>query len=469
MGDTRGFLKIKRALAGFRPVSERIKDYLEVALLPQDEHSQRQAGRCMDCGTPFCHWGCPIGNYIPEWNDLVFRGLFKEAYQLLSATNNFPEITGRICPAFCEYSCVLEINDDPVTIRENELAIAEHAFNKGVVKPQPPEKRTKRKIAVVGSGPAGLSLADQLNKAGHLVVVFEKEDKIGGILRYGIPDFKLEKWVLDRRIEILKKEGIIFNTGVYVGKDLSIKYLKKNFDAICLAIGSGVPRDLNIEGRSLSGICFAMDYLTCTNKIVSGEKISPDKLIDAKDKKVIIIGGGDTGADCLGVAHRQGAKSVVQIEILPKPPDFRTKDYPWPKYPLLCKTTSSYQEGGIREWSVSTKKFIGENGKIKKLLCERLNPDATEKEFEIEADLVILALGFLHAEHGHLVKDLNLNLDAKGNVKTNDNYMTNVEGVFSVGDMHRGQSLVVWAISEGRRAAYSVDKYLMGETNLPKV
>jgi glutamate synthase (NADPH/NADH) small chain len=421
----------------------------------------------MDCGTPFCHWGCPIGNYIPEWNDLAFRGHWQKAFQLLSATNNFPEITGRICPALCEYSCVLGINDDPVTIKENELAIIEYAFQKDLVKPNPPQKRTGREIVVVGSGPAGLACADQLNQAGHLVVVFEKADKIGGILRYGIPDFKLEKWILERRIVLLKKEGIVFNRGVCVGRELKFKHLKKEFDAICLATGSGVPRDLRIEGRNLSGIHFALDYLIQANKRVSGQNLAADKLIDAKDKKVVVIGGGDTGADCVGTAHRQDAKCVVQIELLAKPPECRTSDYPWPKYPLLCKTSTSHEEGGIREWSVSTKKFIGENGWVKKLLCQRVTQETADREFEIEADLVILALGFLHPEHNGLVKDLSLELDTKGNVKTDENYMTKIKGVFSAGDMHRGQSLVVSAISEGRRAAYCIDKYLMARSNLP--
>jgi glutamate synthase (NADPH/NADH) small chain len=469
MGELRGFLKVERKTTESRPVCQRLKDFCEVSTLATCEHSQEQASRCMDCGTPFCHWGCPIGNYIPEWNDLVFRGHWQKAFGLLAATNNFPEITGRICPALCEYSCVLGINDDPVTIRENELAIIEYAFEKGLVKPSRLKKRTGKKIAIVGSGPAGLSLADQLNKAGHLVVVFEKADKIGGMLRYGIPDFKLEKWVLERRINLLKKEGIVFNTSVCVGKELKAKYLKKEFDAICLATGCGVPRDLNIEGRFLSGIHFAMDYLIQANKKVNQELIPSDKLIDAKGKRVVVIGGGDTGADCLGIAHRQGAKCVVQIELLAKPPECRTPDYPWPKYPLLCKTTASHDEGGIRNWLVSTKKFSGENGQVKKLFCQRVNQEASDREFEIEADLVILALGFLHPEHNGLVKDLGLELDIKGNVKTDENYMTKGLGIFSAGDMHRGQSLIVWAISEGRKAAHCIDKYLMGETYLPKM
>ena len=469
MGDLRGFLKVKREASQYRPVCERLKDHGEVCILPEAECSQEQASRCMDCGTPFCHWGCPIGNYIPEWNDLVFRGHWQRAFGLLAATNNFPEITGRICPALCEYSCVLGINDDPVTIRENELAIIEYAFKHGFIKAQPPIKRTGKKITIIGSGPAGLTCADQLNKAGHLVIVFEKADKIGGILRYGIPDFKLEKNIIDRRLEILRKEGIKFQTGVNVGINYPFKKLTKEFAAVCLAGGSRVPRDINIEGRGLRGIHFAMDYLTQANRSLAGLVIPPNEIINAKGKKVVVIGGGDTGADCVGTAHRQGAKCVVQIELLAKPPECRTPDYPWPRYPLLCKTSTSHEEGGIREWSVSTKKFIGRNGQVKKLLCSRVVQETADREFEIEADLVILALGFLHPEHNGLVKDLGLELDSRGNVKTNENYMTKVLGVFSAGDMHRGQSLVVWAISEGRKAAHYIDKYLMGETYLPKM
>lgn len=467
MGDIRGFLKVKRQAAIYLPVCERIKDYRQVMLLRSDKNSQEQAGRCMDCGTPFCHWGCPVGNYIPEWNDSAFRGSWQKAFELLCATNNLPEITGRLCPAPCEYACVLGINDDPVTVRENELDIIEYAFGAGLVKPRLLKKRSGKEITVVGSGPAGLACADQLNQAGHLVVVFEKDEQIGGLLRYGIPDFKLRKEILDRRLEILKKEGIVFVKGMNVGMNYPVEKLSKDFDAVCLATGSRVPRDLKIEGRPLKGIYLALDYLIQANISSSGRKIAADKLIDAKGKKVVVIGGGDTGADCVGTAHRQGAKCVVQIELLAKPPECRTPDYPWPKYPLLCRTSTSHEEGGVREWSVSTKKFIGENGWVKKLFCERLTRQAAEEEFEIEADLVILALGFLHPEHNGLVKDLGLELDPKGCVMTDEDYMTKVPGVFSCGDMHRGQSLVVWAISEGRRAAHCIDKYLMGRSNLP--
>lgn len=478
MGDVKGFLKVKREDSEYKPICERLKDFLDVMILRGDEQSQEQASRCMDCGTPFCHWGCPIGNYIPEWNDFVFSGHWERAFQLLNATNNLPEITGRLCPALCEYACVLGINDDAVTIRENELAIIEHAFKAGLVKPNPPGRRTGKKIAVIGSGPAGLSCADQLNKAGHEVVLFEKDDKAGGILRYGIPDFKLEKWIIDRRLAILRKEGIKFITGVDVGKDYPVLKLNKEFDALCLTGGCRTPRDLNIEGRSLKGIHFAMDYLIQSNKRIAGEKISLDKLIDAKDRRVVVIGGGDTGADCVGVAHRQQASCVIQIELLPQPSLCRPMDSPWPEYPMLLKTSSSHEEGGTREWAVLSKRFIGKDGHVTKLSCARVDFDKEVKEcpvmreiqgteFEIEADLVILALGFLHPEKKGLIESLRVKLDARGNVLTDDTFMTSVKDVFSCGDMHRGQSFIVWAISEGRKAAYYIDKYLMGQSNLP--
>ncbi len=479
MGDIKGFLKVKRAAPPYRAVCERVKDFKEVAVLRPDEKSREQGSRCMDCGVPFCHWGCPIGNYIPEWNDLMFRGQWRKAIEVLHATNNLPEITGRICPAPCEFACVLGINDDPVTIREDELDIIEHAFKQGWIKPNPPKKRTGKKVAVIGSGPAGLACADQLNKAGHKVTVFEKDDKIGGILRYGIPDFKLDKALLDRRIKILKKEGIEFKTSVDVGADYKVSELKKGFDAIALTGGSRVPRDLKIPGRELSGIHFAMDYLIQSNRRVAGEKIHFSKIIDARNKRVVILGGGDTGADCVGTAHRQGAACVVQIELLPQPPDCRTPDMPWPKYPILLKTSSSHQEGGERHWAVSTKKFIGVNGHVKKLFCVRVEVGKDDKgcmlikdipgsEFEIEADLVILALGFMYPEKG-LISQLGVELDPRGNVKADEHYFTSVKDVFAAGDMRRGQSLIVWAISEGRRAAHSIDKYLMGSTHLPAI
>lgn len=479
MGDPKGFLKVKRRTSPHRPVCERIKDYSEVTLTRDVEHTIEQSSRCMDCGTPFCHWGCPVGNFIPEWNDMIFNKQWERAFQLLQYTNNFPEITGRVCPALCEYACVLGINDEPVTIRENERDIAEYAFKHNLIKPNPALTRTGKRIAVIGSGPAGLACADQLNKAAHNVVVFEKDDKIGGILRYGIPDFKLEKSVIDRRLEILKQEGIEFITNVNVGVDYKISRLLKEFDAICLTGGSRVPRDLRIEGRELKGIYFAMEYLMQANRCAAGESIPEDEIIDAKEKTVVVIGGGDTGADCVGVAHRQGAKRVVQIELLPQPPKTRTDEYPWPKYPLLLKTSTSHEEGGERYWSVLTKRFVGENGYVKKLQCVRVDFSGKGKdgspvmkevpgsEFELEAEMVILAIGFLHPEHTGLIEELGLELDERGNVKTDANFMTSKRGIFSAGDMRRGQSLVVWAISDGRRAAYNIDKYLMGKSYLP--
>jgi len=479
MGDVRGFLKSARQDSLYREVCERVQDFKAISTMRPEKQSQEQASRCMDCGTPFCHWGCPVGNYIPEWNDDMFRGHWKKAVRLLEATNNLPEITGRVCPAMCEYACVLGLNDDAVTIRENELAVVEFGFKNGLIKPHPVNKRTGKRIAVIGSGPAGLSCAAQLNRAGHSVIVFERDEKPGGILRFGIPDFKLEKHLLDRRIDVWKKEGIVFKTGIDVGQDYPASKLMHEFDAVCLAGGCRVPRDIAIEGRELKGIYFAMDYLTQSNRRAAGEKIPKEELIDTKGKKVVIIGAGDTGADCVGTAHRQGAACVVQIEVLPQPPECRTDVSPWPRYPLLLKTSSSHEEGGERRWAILTKRFTGQKGFIKKLSCARVEFVAADgkacpvmreipgSDFEIEADLVILAAGFLHPEHSGLLADLHVEFDGRGNVKTKENYMTSVEEVFSAGDMRRGQSLVVWAISEGRRSAHYIDTYLMGESNLP--
>jgi glutamate synthases, NADH/NADPH, small subunit len=464
MGDPKGYLKIKRALSSYRNVHERVKDYRSVAMPRKEGISIDQASRCMDCGTPFCHWACPIGNYIPEWNDMLFRGEWKKALELLSSTNNLPEVTGRLCPATCEYACVLGINDEPVTIRENELSIIENGFDSNLIKPRPPKKRTGKHTAVIGSGPAGLACADQLNKAGHCVTVFEKDNKPGGILRYGIPDFKMEKHILDRRIKLFEKEGIKFILSTNAGQDYKAERLLKEFDAICLAGGSRKPRDLNVEGRSLKGIHFAMDYLAQANRLVAGEKMPKSGIIDAKNKKVLVIGGGDTGADCVGTAHRQGAASVVQIEVLPKPPECRTCECPWPKYPAILKTSTSHEEGGIRRWSVLTKKFTGQDGHVKKAFCS-----GDGEDFEIETDLVLLAIGFVHPEHDTLLTDLGVEFDPKGNVKTGVDYMTSRKGIFSAGDMRRGQSLIVWAISEGRRAAYNIDVFLSGSSRLPNL
>jgi len=478
MGEERGFLKLARQTSPYRQVCERIADFKHVYKLRNEAQSQEQASRCMDCSTPFCHWGCPIGNYIPEWNDYIFHGNWKQGLILLDATNNLPEITGRVCPALCEYACVLGLNDDPVTIRENELAVIEAGFRNGFIKPHHIENRTGKKVAVIGSGPAGLSCAAQLNRAGHNVTVFERDDKPGGILRYGIHDFKLEKHILDRRIDIWREEGVVFKTGIDIGVNYAADKLLADFDAVCLAGGCRTPRDLDIEGRQLKGIYFAMDYLTQSNKRVCGENIPKENLIDAKGKKVVVIGGGDSGADCVGTAHRQGASCVVQIEVLPRPAECRPSTQPWPNYPLLLKVSSSHEEGGERHWEVLTKRFIGIKNHINKLSCVKVEflPSTDKKcsvmreipqsEFEINADLVILAVGFLHPERSTLLKDLNLKFDARGNVMTDDNYMTSIKNVFSAGDMRRGQSLVVWAIAEGRRCAYSMDKYLMGKGSL---
>ena len=477
--DVKSFLKIPRTKPELRPVCERVKDYRQVFVLRDDEKSREQAKRCMDCGTPFCHWSCPVGNYIPEWNELMMEDQWEKAFQLLHATNNLPEITGRICPAPCEYACVLGINDDPVTIRENELAIIEHAFKKGFIKPQPPSKRTNKKVAVIGSGPAGIATADQLNKAGHTVTLFEKDKKLGGILRYGIPDFKLRKWVIDRRMELLEQEGLIFKTCTDVGKDISKDDLLKDFDAVVLTGGSRTPRDLKIEGRDLKGIYFAMDYLTQSNRMVSSEGVKGEELIGAWGKKVLVIGGGDTGADCVGTANRQEAACIVQIELLPQPPECRTEDFPWPSYPMKLKISSSHEEGGERQWAVLTKKFTGKDDHVKKLHCVKVEfekgtcpPKMKEiegSEFEIEADLVVLAIGFLQPEHPGLLTNLGVEFDQRGNVKTDNDFMTSVDKVFAAGDLRRGQSLIVHAISEGRKAAHYVDKYLMGNSDLPVI
>ena len=479
MGEERGFLKIGRQSGSFRQVCERVKDFKDVYKMRPENQAQEQASRCMDCSTPFCHWACPIGNYIPEWNDFMFQGNWKQALALLNATNNLPEITGRVCPALCEYSCVLGLNDQAVTIKENELAIIEAGFKNGLIKPHLVKQRTGKKIAVIGSGPAGLSCASQLNRAGHNVTVFERDNKPGGILRYGIPDFKLEKHILDRRIDIWREEGVVFKTGVDAGIDYPADKLLADFDAMCLAGGCRVPRDLKIEGRQLKGIYFAMDYLTQSNRRACGEKILEGQLIDAKGKKVVVIGGGDSGADCVGTAHRQGASCVVQIEVMPRPDECRSPSQPWPKYPLILKVSSSHEEGGERKWQVLTRRFIGQRGQVKKLVCVQvefvpaagktcpLMREVCGSEFEIDADLVILAVGFLSPEQAGLLNDLGVEFDSRGNVLTGNNYLTSIKKVFSAGDMRRGQSLVVWAISEGRRCAYFMDKYLMGRTNLP--
>lgn len=480
MGDLKGFLSKKRQSGGYRPKDERVRDFREVEQCLSEGGIQDQGSRCMDCGVPFCHFSCPVGNVIPDWNDLVFRGQWAKAVEVLHANNNFPEFTGRVCPALCEAACVLGINDDPVTIRQNELAIVEWGFKEGVIRPSFPKSKTGKRVAVVGSGPAGMSCAQQLTRVGHDVVLFEAFDKAGGILRYGIPDFKLEKWVIDRRLDQMRKEGLLIETGVRIGEDLAFEQLLRNFDAVCLTIGSRVSRELQVPGRELKGIHFAMDYLIQGNRAAAGEKILPQDLITARDKRVIVIGGGDTGADCVGTANRQRAKSVVQIELLPKPPECRTKQMPWPEYPKILKTSSSHEEGCERLWSISTKKFSGQDGRVKTwhgVKVDFVSPkekgakvsvqEVKGSDFEMEADLVILAMGFVHPEHAGFVKESGIKLTPQGNICVDGEFHSSLSKVFAAGDASRGASLVIWAIDEGRRAARSMDLFLMGQTELP--
>jgi glutamate synthase (NADPH/NADH) small chain len=433
----------------------------------------------MDCGIPFCHKGCPLGNLIPDWNDFVYKGQWEKALAALHATNNFPEFTGRICPAPCEASCTLSINTDPVTIEYIEKAIADRGWQEGWIRPQPPAVRTGKKVAVIGSGPSGLATAQQLNRAGHSVTVFERDNYIGGLLRLGIPDFKLEKLVVERRVQQMRDEGIEFRTGVYVGRNLPVDELVLGFDAVVLTIGSTIPRDLEVPGRELKGVHFAMEYLTQQNKLNAGETVDPEERITAEGKRVVILGGGDTGADCLGTAHRQGAEIVRQFELLPEPPVKRTSNNPWPQWPLILRTSGAHEEGGVRDYNILTKSLSGSDGVVEKLHGVRLawEPDASgrmqmrelpETGFEVDADLVLLAMGFLHPERNGLVEALGVELDPRGNIKTDANKMTTRPGIFAAGDASRGQSLVVWALAEGREAARGVDLYLMGETMLPR-
>jgi glutamate synthase (NADPH) small chain len=479
MGKTTGFLEHTRELPSKRKVAERVKDYKEFVERYSDQKLNEQSGRCMNCGVPFCHNGCPLGNVIPEFNDAVYRKEWKEAYDILSSTNNFPEFTGRICPAPCETACVLGINQPAITIEEIEKHIIEIAFDKGFVQPKKTIVRTGKKIAVVGSGPAGLAAAAQLNYAGHNVVVLERDDAPGGLLRYGIPDFKLEKWVIDRRIKFMEEEGIVFRCNANVGVNVSITELLRECNAVVLAGGSTIPRDLQIPGRELKGVHYAMDFLKQQNKRVSKIEIDEENIF-ATNKNVVVIGGGDTGSDCVGTSNRQKATAVTQFELLPKPPEGRTDFMPWPQYPMTLKTTSSHEEGADRKWAIATKEFIGDGkGNLKALKIVDLEWQVTEdgkpakfvqrkdSEREIPCELALLAMGFVHPQHQGVVQQLEIELDERGNVKaTEKEYQTNIAKIFTAGDMRRGQSLVVWAISEGRECARKVDEFLMGASLL---
>lgn len=475
MGKLQGFREFKRETAKKRPVKDRIKDSKELFVKFPVEKLRQQGARCMECGVPFCNWGCPLGNLIPDWNDMVYKEKWEKAYNRLTLTNNFPEFTGRICPAPCEGSCTLGVNRDPIAIKEIELNIIEKAFEEEWTIPLEPRVRTGKKVAVIGSGPSGLAAAAELNSVGHDVTVFERDDEIGGLLRYGIPDFKLDKNIVDRRVNFMTAEGVKFKTNVNVGVDYSADDLLSEFDAVALAGGSTIPRDLKVEGRELKGVHFAMDYLKQQNRRVSGKEIEATE-INAKDKVVLVLGGGDTGSDCIGTAIRQGAKSVYQYEIMPKPPVDRDDTMPWPSYPRTLKTTTSHEEGCNRDWNVTTRKLTGEDGRVTTLHASKVEWTRNEKgmqmvevpgsEFELKVDLVILAMGFLHPQHEGLLTDLALDFDGRGNVLVDDNSMTKIKGIFAAGDMKRGQSLVVWAIYEGRLVTKNIDKYLMGETSL---
>jgi len=477
VGKATGFLEIQRKKWPTRPIAERLRDWKEVYLPFPHEDLRKQGARCMDCGVPFCHQGCPLGNLIPDWNDLVYKDRWRDAIERLHATNNFPEFTGRLCPAPCEGSCVLGINDDAVTIKAIEVAIIDQAFEQGWVHPEAPAVRTGKKVAVVGSGPAGLAAAQQLNRAGHSVIVFERADRVGGLLRYGIPEFKMEKRHLDRRLALMEKEGIVFQTNAHVGVDVPAGDLRRDFDAIVLAGGACAPRDLPIPGRELGGIYFAMDYLTLSNKRCEGDTIADEQFISAAGKRVVIIGGGDTGADCLGTVHRQGAMSVHQFELLPRPPDTRAPDNPWPQWPNIFRVSSAHEEGGERVYSVSTQRFLGEGGRVKKLDAITVKmvreggrvefKPVAGSEFALDADLVLLAMGFVGPEKPGMLSQLGVALTDRGNVARDANWMTSVPGVFTCGDMQRGQSLIVWAIAEGRSCARGIDAYLMGRSDLP--
>ena len=479
MGDPVGFKKYNRKTIPRRKSTKRIGDWKEIYTSWSTKESHEQSSRCMDCGIPFCNNGCPLGNLIPEFNELVSEGNWEEAIVRLHSTNNFPEFTGRICPAPCEAACTLSINSDPVTIEMIEKTITDTAWDNGWIKPEKPKFRTNKNIAVVGSGPAGLAAAQQLNRAGHYVTVFERNEVIGGLLSIGIPEFKLEKKIVNRRIDQMKKEGIKFQVNTDVGVDIKHSDLIKEYDAICLAGGSTVPRDLNIKGRDQKGIHFAMDYLSQQNSILRGDKIL-HKRINAKDKNVVIIGGGDTGADCLGTSIRQNAKNIIQIEILPRPPIERNEDNPWPNWPMIFKSSSAHEEGGERDYNILTKSFISDSSNnVKQLECVRVEwiqesnkkimKEIPNSNFKIEAELVLIAMGFTNPQHEGLLNDLKLNYDDRGNVKANEKMQSNIDKIFTCGDMHRGQSLVVHAIASGRKCARNIDVFLEGKSSLPSV
>ena len=470
MGNPKAFINTPRKNAGYRPVNERISDFGEVEQTLNREDRKLQASRCMDCGIPFCHWACPLGNKMPEWQDLIYKGKWKEGVEVLHETNNFPDFTGRICPAPCEKSCVLALQDAAVTIRENEAAVTEVAFIEGMIKARPPKTRTGKKIAVIGSGPAGLAAAQQLNSKGHHVTVFEKNNGLGGLLRYGIPNFKLNKNIIDRRLALLIEEGIVFKTNTEIGKDIPGKEIMQNFDAVCIAIGAGHPRDINPEGRDLKGVYFAMDFLSQQNQLIIGEKVDEKNAISAKGKHVLVIGGGDTGSDCVGTSIRQGAVKVTQIEIMPQPPVAKNPDTPWPYYPNILKTSSSHMEGCVRKWSLNTNKFIGENGKLTEVLVEevewskdekgRMSMKPTGKTDLIKADLVFLALGFINPIHEGLLTELGVQFDGRGNIAIDKESKSNIGKIFAAGDAAMGASLVVRAIASGRKVAEDIHNSL---------
>lgn len=471
MGNPKAFLTIHRKEAGYRPVSDRIRDYGEVEQTLNPEDRRLQASRCMECGVPFCHWSCPLGNKQPEWQDRLFKNDIKGAYTLLTATDDFPEFTGRVCPALCEKGCVLNKIHEPVTIRENEAAIVERAFLEGYVKPYVPKHRTGKRVAVIGSGPAGLACANQLNRRGHSVTVFEKNEAIGGLLRFGIPDFKLNKSIIDRRVALMTEEGVEFKPGVEVGKDIAVEDIVRDYDAVCIAIGAEVPRDLKVEGRDLKGVHFALELLQQQNRVNAGREISRDDRISAKGKNVLVIGGGDTGSDCVGTANRQGALSVTQIEIMPKPPEGENPATPWPYWPVVLKTSSSHDEGCNRRWLLDTRRIIGENGKVTEVEVEevrwekdeatgRMNLIHTGNVERIKAELVLLAMGFTNPVQDGILKQLGVDKDARGNVKVDDKQQSSIDKIFAAGDASTGASLVVRCIASGRKAAEGIHNYL---------